>query len=98
MDGSSKHVNSCNSGVNAIVGPYYFTEQNRPERTKTPHYFTERNRRYSVLQSYTVQCALTKYQVSNAFGPRFYWSPRPSNSSSILLKELPSSLPPVGEI
>jgi len=36
MDGSSKHVNSCNSGVNAIVGPHYFTEQNGLEQTGTP--------------------------------------------------------------
>jgi len=72
MDGSSKHVKNCNFGVDAIVRPHYFTEWNGPEQTKMPHCFTERNRRYSVLQIYTVQCALTKYQVSNAFGTRFY--------------------------
>ena len=39
MDGSSKHVNSCNSGVNAIVGPHYFMEWNGPERTKNASQF-----------------------------------------------------------
>ena len=64
------------------------TDRNGPE-----HLTISRNGTDGTVYLQAIQLnALTKYQVSNAFGR----SPSPSNSSTILqMKELASYLPPV---
>ena len=67
---------------------FHGTERNGPKRLTISRNGTDDTVYCRAIQ----HNALTKYQVSNAFER----SPRPSNSSTILLKkELPSSLPPV---